>query len=127
MAEFGAPRFIGGCGTVNPLSIRYEAFGPSTLLPARGDIAADPAATFTVSFARSNVDVVWTPASGTLLNLAEAAGISPTFGCRAGSCGLCRTAILQGKVGYVEPIDEPERGYVYPCCAIPQTDCRLDM
>ncbi len=112
---------------VNPLSIRYEAFGPSTLVPARTDIAADPAATFTVSFTRSNMEAVWTAASGTLLNLAEAAGISPTFGCRAGSCGLCRTAILQGEVSYVEPIDEPDRGYVYPCCAIPQTDCRLDV
>ncbi len=112
---------------VNPLCIRYEAFGPSTLLPARGDVAADPAAAFNVTFARSNTEAVWTPASGTLLNLAEAAGVSPTFGCRAGSCGLCRTAVSEGRVSYVEPIDEPEAGYVYPCCAIPETNCRLDM
>jgi MOSC domain-containing protein YiiM/ferredoxin-NADP reductase len=112
---------------VNPLGIRYEAFGPSTLLPARGDVVGDPAARFNVTFTRSNMDVAWTRASGTLLNLAEAAGISPTFGCRAGSCGLCRTGIADGKVSYVEPIDEPEAGYIYPCCAIPQTDCRLDM
>ena len=92
-----------------------------------GDLAADPAAKFNVTFARSNMEAVWTPASGTLLNLAEAAGVSPTFGCRAGSCGLCRTAISEGRVSYVEPIDEPEAGYVYPCCAIPETDCRLEM
>jgi uncharacterized protein len=112
---------------VNPLGIRYEAFGPSTLLPAPSIVAADPAASFKVAFARSGMDAVWTPSSGTLLNLAEAAGVSPTFGCRAGSCGLCRTAISAGRVSYVEPIDEPERGYVYPCCAIPETDCRLDL
>jgi ferredoxin-NADP reductase len=112
---------------VNSLSIRYEAFGPSTLLPARSDIAADPAATFTVSFARSELEAVWTPSSGTLLNLAEAAGVSPPFGCRSGACGLCRTAISKGRVSYVEPIDEPAAGYVYPCCAIPETDCRLDL
>ena len=112
---------------INPLCIRYEAFGPSTLLPARSDIAADPAAKRSITFARSNMEAVWTPASGTLLNLAEAAGVSPTFGCRAGSCGLCRTKIAAGKVSYVEPIDEPGAGYVYPCCAIPETDCRLDM
>ena len=112
---------------INPLCIRYEAFGPSTLLPPRGDVAADPAAKFNVTFARSNMEAVWTPASGTLLNLAEAAGISPTFGCRAGSCGLCRTALSEGRVGYVEPIDQPETGYVYPCCAIPETNCRLEM
>jgi MOSC domain-containing protein YiiM/ferredoxin-NADP reductase len=112
---------------INPLCIRYEAFGPSTLLPARSDATADPAAKHSVTFARSNMEAVWTPASGTLLNLAEAAGVSPTFGCRAGSCGLCCTKITAGKVSYVEPIDEPEAGYVYPCCAIPETDCRLDM
>ncbi len=100
---------------VNPLSIRYEAFGPSTLLPAKSGAPVDPAATFTVSFARSNLDVVWTPSSGTPLNLAEAAGVSPTFGCRAGSCGLCRTALSEGRVTYVEPIDQPEDGYVFPC------------
>ena len=111
---------------VNPLCIRYEAFGPSTLLPARS-VAPDPAATFKIAFARSGMDAVWTPSSGTLLNLAEAAGVSPTFGCRAGSCGLCRTAITEGRVSYVEPIDAPETGYIYPCCAIPETDCRLDI
>jgi MOSC domain-containing protein YiiM/ferredoxin-NADP reductase len=112
---------------VNSLCIRYEAFGPSTLLPAKGAASVDPAATFTVTFTRSNMDVVWTPSSGTLLNLAEAAGVSPTFGCRAGSCGLCRSALTEGRVSYVEPIDEPEDGYVYPCCAIPETNCRLDL
>jgi MOSC domain-containing protein YiiM/ferredoxin-NADP reductase len=111
---------------VSPLNIRYESFGPSTLLPARA-VPADPAASFKVSFARSRMDTVWTPGSGTLLNLAEAAGVSPVFGCRAGSCGLCRIAISDGSVSYVEPIDEPEAGYVLPCCAIPQTDCRLDL
>jgi uncharacterized protein len=112
---------------VNPLGIRYEAFGPSTLLPAKGGSHVDPAAAFTVTFTRSNMDVVWTPSSGTLLNLAEAAGVSPTFGCRAGSCGLCRTALTEGRVSYVEPIDEPGNGFVFPCCAIPETNCRLDL
>jgi hypothetical protein len=112
---------------INPLCMRYEAFGPSTLLPARGAAPTDPATTFNVSFARSGVEAIWTPSSGTILNLAEAAGVSPTFGCRAGSCGLCRTAIAEGRVSYVEPIDEPEAGYVFPCCAIPETDCRVDL
>jgi MOSC domain-containing protein YiiM/ferredoxin-NADP reductase len=112
---------------VNPLCIRYEAFGPSTLLPAKGVAPVDPTTKFEVTFTRSNMDVVWTPSSGTLLNLAEAAGVSPTFGCRAGSCGLCRTALTEGRVSYVEPIDEPEDGYVFPCCAVPQTNCRLDL
>jgi uncharacterized protein len=111
---------------VNSQCIRYEAFGPSTLLPAR-TIAADPDATFRVSFTRSDVQAIWSPASGTLLNLAEAAGVSPAFGCRSGACGLCRTEISEGRVSYVEPIDEPDEGYVFPCCAIPQTDCRLDL
>ena len=112
---------------VDTQRIRYESFGPSTLVPARSDIVADPAARFTVSFARSNVEAAWTPPSGTLLNLAEAAGVSPAFGCRSGSCGLCRTALIEGRVTYVEPVDEPESGYVLPCCAVPETNCRLDL
>ncbi len=111
---------------VSPLNIRYEAFGSSTLVPARS-VPADPEATFKVAFTRSRMDAIWTPASGTLLNLAEAAGVSPIFGCRAGSCGLCRIAMSEGSVSYVEPIDEPEAGYVLPCCAIPQSECRLDL
>ncbi|HUD88167.1 MAG TPA: MOSC domain-containing protein, partial [Xanthobacteraceae bacterium] len=71
---------------VSPLHIRYESFGPSTLLPARA-VQADPATTFKVAFTRSRMNSIWTPESGTLLNLAEAAGGSPVFGCRAGSCG----------------------------------------
>ncbi len=111
---------------VNSQCVRYEAFGPSALLPARA-IAADPDVTYKVSFTRSDVQAVWSPSSGTLLNLAEAAGVSPAFGCRSGACGLCRTKISEGRVSYIEPIDEPDEGYVFPCCAIPQTDCRLDL
>jgi ferredoxin-NADP reductase len=112
---------------INPLCIRYESFGPSTLLPGRSDGATDPAGRFAVSFTRSEIEAIWSPASGTLLNLAEAAGISPTFGCRSGSCGLCRIAITKGSVRYVDPIDEPDAGYVLPCCAVPHTDCQLDL
>lgn len=111
---------------VNSQCIRYESFGPSTLLPARA-LTADSDTTFTVSFTRSNVQTVWSPSSGTLLSLAEAAGVSPAFGCRSGACGLCRTEISKGRVRYVAPIDEPDEGYVFPCCAIPETDCRLDL
>jgi uncharacterized protein len=108
------------------LRIRYESFGPSTLLPARIDSAAITARPFAVSFIRSNVEAIWTPTSGTLLNLAEAAGVSPTFGCRSGSCGLCRVTIIKGSVSYVEPIYEPDAGYVLPCCTVPKTVCQLD-
>jgi MOSC domain-containing protein YiiM/ferredoxin-NADP reductase len=111
---------------VNSQCIRYEAFGPSTLLPARA-VEADTDATFTVYFTRSDVRAVWTPSSGTLLNLAESTGVSPAFGCRSGACGLCRTALSEGRVSYVEPVDEPDAGYVYPCCAVPEADCRLDL
>jgi uncharacterized protein len=82
---------------------------------------------FAISFTRSDVEAIWSPTSGTLLNFAESMGVSPTFGCRSGSCGLCRVAITKGSVSYVEPIDEPDAGYVLPCCAVPQTDCQLDL
>jgi MOSC domain-containing protein YiiM/ferredoxin-NADP reductase len=112
---------------IDPLRIRYESFGPSTLLPARSDGGTKTAERFAVSFTRSDVEAIWSPTSGTLLNFAESMGVSPTFGCRSGSCGLCRVAITKGSVSYVEPIDEPDAGYVLPCCAVPQTDCQLDL
>jgi hypothetical protein len=62
----------------------------------------------------------WTPDSGSLLELAEARGLSPEFSCREGHCGTCRTRLLAGEVTYLKPpqasVDE---GEVLLCCARP--------
>jgi uncharacterized protein len=42
-----------------------------------------------VRFARSALDAAWSGKKGTLLELAEAAGLAAAFGCRSGICSSC--------------------------------------
>ncbi|MDZ3995842.1 pyridoxamine 5'-phosphate oxidase family protein [Pseudomonas sp. Teo4] len=106
--------------------IHAEAFGPSTLRRhTDGDQPAlqqPPAASepVPVYFSASAKEARWTPGSGTLLELAEARGLSPDFSCRGGSCGTCKTRLVSGQVHYPNPPAElPESGTVLICCAVP--------
>jgi ferredoxin len=69
---------------------------------------------------RSAKEARWEPGSGTLLELAEARGLSPEFSCRLGNCGSCRTKIIAGKVAYTRtptaPVGEDE---ALICCSVP--------
>jgi len=74
--------------------VHLERFGPvPTAIPADGDTNAT--ATGTVTFARSGLTAV---AEGNLLETAEAAGLTPRFGCRRGICGTCTTTKTAGTV-----------------------------
>jgi ferredoxin-NADP reductase len=108
--------------------IHAEAFGPSTLVrrpdaglgPTRP--ALSPAATGPVHvvFARSAKEARWTPGSGSLLELAEARGLTPEFSCRGGTCGTCRTRILEGQVTYpCQPNAAATAREGLICCAVP--------
>ncbi|MFJ4158016.1 pyridoxamine 5'-phosphate oxidase family protein [Pseudomonas sp. NPDC089752] len=106
--------------------IHAEAFGPSTLRRRTDDnqptLQQPPAASepVPVYFASSAKEARWAPDSGTLLELAEARGLSPDFSCRGGSCGTCKTKVVSGQVHYPNPPAElPESGTVLICCAIP--------
>lgn len=106
--------------------IHAEAFGPSTLRRHTDDhqptLVQPPAASepVPVYFAGSAKEARWAPGSGTLLELAEARGLSPDFSCRGGSCGTCKTKVVSGQVHYPNPPAElPESGTVLICCAVP--------
>lgn len=86
--------------------IHAEAFGPTSLKrrsSAQDDgspplsPAEDPVA---VSFVASGRTLVWRPGAGSLLDLAEADGLAPAFGCRVGACGTCAVRIAKGQVAY---------------------------
>lgn len=106
--------------------IHAETFGPSTLV--RDVEVSVPAAPQTpaaseavkVLFSSSGKEARWEPGSGTLLELAEARGLSPEFSCRGGSCGTCKTRLKRGQVHYLnspaEPLADDE---VLICCAVP--------
>ncbi|WP_448693904.1 2Fe-2S iron-sulfur cluster-binding protein [Pseudomonas rhizophila] len=106
--------------------IHAETFGPSTLVrdaevsvPAAPQVPAS-SESVKILFASSGKEARWEPGSGTLLELAEARGLSPEFSCRGGSCGTCKTRLSQGQVHYLnspaEPVGEDE---VLICCAVP--------
>ncbi|WP_044559824.1 pyridoxamine 5'-phosphate oxidase family protein [Azospirillum sp. B4] len=107
--------------------IHAEAFGPSSLVrtaPAAAIAAPprEPPATTPVPvvFANALKEARWTPESGTLLELAEARGLSPEFSCRSGTCGSCRTKVLSGAVTYVkEPTAPVAADEALICCAVP--------
>ncbi|MES2185139.1 MAG: pyridoxamine 5'-phosphate oxidase family protein [Pseudomonadota bacterium] len=123
--------------------IHAEAFGPSGLqrTPAPGGTAkaggevggrthgeahgaqgaAAPATnSVPIVFARSGKEARWNPGDGSLLEVAEARGLAPAFGCRAGRCGTCKAKLLEGAVAYTaEPTAERDEGEVLVCCAVP--------
>ena len=106
--------------------IHAETFGPSSLVRSTDNAAPSPppipASTTPVPvvFTNSLKEARWTPQSGTLLELAEARGLSPEFSCRAGNCGSCRTPLLAGSVTYPKrPTADIPEGEALICCAVP--------
>ncbi|MFJ4789742.1 MOSC domain-containing protein [Streptomyces sp. NPDC088794] len=69
-------------------SIRYDAFySPRTV-----DVTPRPAAhegPFQVTYRSAGTTTKWTPQSGTLLELADAQGLTLPAGCPSGVCGTC--------------------------------------
>ncbi|WP_175783562.1 pyridoxamine 5'-phosphate oxidase family protein [Burkholderia ambifaria] len=95
--------------------IRFEAFGPSSVVRSATRAAeAPPVASVPVVFRRSARDAAWTAADGTLLEFAEGQGVAVPSECRSGSCGTCATRVLSGAVDYVQSHDAP----VEPGCAL---------
>ncbi len=81
-----------------------------------------------VSFSRSGVRALLTPAYGNLLELAEACDVPVRWSCRTGVCHTCETDLLGGAVTYEpEPIDPPGDGRVLICCSRPVDDVVLDL
>ncbi|MRT41503.1 2Fe-2S iron-sulfur cluster binding domain-containing protein [Enterobacteriaceae bacterium RIT702] len=106
--------------------IHAEAFGPSSLQRSRDVVAEEkpllPVATQSVpvKFMDSLKEARWTPEAGSLLELAEARGLSPAYSCRAGHCGSCKTKLLQGAVAYsTPPSAQVADDEVLICCARP--------
>ncbi|GAC1037290.1 hypothetical protein thsps117_20470 [Pseudomonas sp. No.117] len=105
--------------------IHAEAFGPAGLVRTRAAAAVaqcHPAATTAVAvrFAVARQEAQWTPAAGSLLELAEAQRLSPAFSCREGHCGSCRTRVLAGAVTYAhEPAAAVAANEALLCCARP--------
>ena len=127
---------LAGLG-VSDARIRYEFFGPATLLRAWAKAPAvlapppraEGAAQFpTVSFAKSGISAVWDPAAANLLEFAEEQGLMPDFSCRSGTCESCKTRLTVGQTDYLyQPFDKPTDGSILICCSVPKGDITLDL
>lgn len=114
--------------------IQAESFGPAALKRNVETIASpepiEPARA-EVRFASKSTGKTWTPEDGTLLEFAEAQGLTPNYGCRSGSCGSCSTKIKSGAVAYRSTPEFPtEAGEALICCAVPadeSTPLELDI
>jgi ferredoxin-NADP reductase len=114
--------------------VHFEAFGPASVKkvkkeePPVGAASATPAAAgLEVVFAKTGRTCTWNPEMGTLLEFGEKNGITMDFGCRAGNCGTCITAIKEGDVHYANPPGAaPEKGSCLTCVAVPKTRIVLD-
>jgi ferredoxin-NADP reductase/predicted pyridoxine 5'-phosphate oxidase superfamily flavin-nucleotide-binding protein len=104
--------------------IHAEAFGTASLTrrprsEGAGEPVRDPASgPVDVIFERSGTRAVWSPGSGSILELAETEGLTPASGCRLGACGGCRATILDGAVVYaaIPPGIVPGREALICCC-----------
>ncbi len=109
--------------------IYYESFGPATLVkhekPKSGQEGV-AAGQITVTFAKTGTSLPWDPDAESLLQFAEAQGIAVESGCRAGSCGSCRTSLQAGEVEYSQQPDaDMEAGQCLLCISTPKGDLTL--
>ena len=111
--------------------IRYEFFGPASALNERAKVAtpkrvaeaAQCCSDTAVTFSKSGVRANWNPSFESILDLAEANGLSPDYSCRSGICHTCMVEMEEGEVEYVlEPLDPPDEGSVLICVAKPTAD-----
>lgn len=106
--------------------IHAESFGPAAIRrtpderPSQAVNKSPATGSVAVAFSQAGKEGRWTPDSGTLLELAEASGLTPEFGCRSGSCGTCAAKILKGDVAYRKPPSTAvAEGHALICCAYP--------
>ena len=110
--------------------IYAEEFGPASLIrdeevitinQAQEETIADNAlVTFVDAATGSEMEQQWTKGDGSLLEFAEAHGLTPSYGCRSGQCGACKVTLSEGEVSHhgadTSNLKEQE---VLLCCAKP--------
>lgn len=112
---------------VSPAKIKQESFGATLpIMP----IDANPIVQMAlVEFARSKQTRI-ASSSTTLLETAEACGISMPYSCRQGDCGTCATKLLNGQVRMDSEVgltpELKESGYILACVSHATGDVKID-
>ncbi len=119
VAVCGPPPLIAAVRAAHGDDVLAESFTPPTL--------TGEAATGTLRFLRSDTEAPI--AAGTLLEQAEAAGLTPDFGCRMGICRTCTCRKAAGTVRNVltgELSDEEDED-IQLCISLPESDVALEI
>ena len=96
--------------------------------PKRAAEAMDCSSEIEVEFSKSGVKTNWNPSFESILDLAEANGLSPDYSCRSGICHTCMCRLEDGEVEYVEePLDPPDEGFVLICASKPKKNVVVDI
>ncbi len=104
--------------------LHFEAFGPLSVKRAG---PAGATVRHQVTFRKTGTARPWDESCGTLLDLAEQAGVAIASGCRTGNCGTCLVAMPEGAVTYVQtPGTPPEPRTCLACIAQPKGDLVLE-
>ena len=116
---------------VSESSINYEFFGPASALGERSEVARPKRIAevtqcceeLEIVFSKSGIKTNWNPSFESILDLAEAQGLSPDYSCRSGICHTCICKLERGEVDYLmEPLDSLPEGMVLICCSKPKSD-----
>lgn len=129
LAELGVPEaqlhteaFGPASLPIDPLEPPAQAatVAPSVAKPGPRPAAGADAAAATITFSISGVSAPL-PATQTVLEAAEGAGVEIPYSCRVGECGVCVTKLIDGEVAMaVESGLAPEdkaQGYILACQA----------
>jgi ferredoxin len=80
-----------------------------------------------IQFTKSAQTIDFDDACESILEAAEAAGLSLDFGCRMGNCTACQQPLQSGQVSYPQGHSgEPDEGNALLCCCVPVTDLVID-
>lgn len=120
----GPPSLIDGVRAFWPDDLRSETFTPPSLQLAR---AGEHPMAGTIHFQRSGLSAAI--GSGSLLEQAETAGLSPEFGCRMGICHTCTCRKTAGAVRDLRTgeVSEEEDQDIQLCVSVPVGDVALDL
>ncbi|WP_031465045.1 MOSC domain-containing protein [Sciscionella sediminilitoris] len=106
--------------------LHYEVFQSPRMTVGQRSPAPRPGP-FRVRFGVSGVEQQWDPESGSLLDLADRAGLRLRSGCREGACQSCVQQVSSGDTAYtLEPVLQPSGDAVLLCCAVPTSDLTID-
>ena len=90
------------------------------------------APTYTVELVKpdGSVEAIRVEPGETVVDAAERADVAVPYGCLYGVCGTCAAELIDGEIRHREPPRalKPrslDAGYVLPCIATPESDCRI--